>query len=108
MTPHAIQHQVVAEWNIQILDKKKVKKLKQIKKLLMKIKLRHGIALIPIVLSIVVKPFAIAHAYEFRGYHAYGGEMFVIPLGLICAWIICEVAKELEEMLRRWKLRKEK
>ena len=54
---------------------------------------RYMAAALTVAASIAVTPASIEAAYTMRGYEAVGGEYFVIPLGLIAAFIVLEIAK---------------
>lgn len=59
----------------------------------MKLKIRHIIAALLVIASIALTPASIEAAYQFRGYEAYGGEYLIIPLGIILALVVLQVAK---------------
>jgi len=59
----------------------------------MKIKFRYIAAAVFVVASIIATPFAVRHAYDFRGYMAFGGEWMVINLGAILALVAIEIGK---------------
>ncbi len=62
----------------------------------MKVKYRYIAAALTVAASIAVTPACIEAAYKARGYEAVGGEYLVIPLGIILAFVILEIAKVLD------------
>jgi len=67
----------------------------------MKIKIRDVLALLFAIGSMIITPFAVAHAYEFRGYMAFGGEYLVFPMGLVLAFVVLELGHKWDEFMRR-------
>ena len=65
-------------------------------------KTRRIIAAMPVLVSVILTPAAVRHAYEVRGGWAFGGEWLLIPLGLMVAWFVLS----LPEMRRRGKIEK--
>lgn len=67
----------------------------------MKLKLRHIAATAVVSAAIAITPVCVEFAYLIRGGRALGGEVLIIPLGLLIAWVILEAANELDEYILR-------
>jgi len=66
----------------------------------MKYKVRYITAALLVIISIAFTLWAISYAYEFRGYKAFGGEYFLIPLGLFFAYVVLALSEWLDEMFK--------
>jgi len=62
----------------------------------MKIKPRYIVAAVIMSASILLTPWAIWHSYHFRGHLAVGGEVLIIPMGLLLAYMVIYCAKEID------------
>jgi hypothetical protein len=60
-------------------------------------KSRKLITTLIIVASVLLTPAAVKQAYTMRGYWAFGGEWFLIPLGLLIAQFWKDVASTMTE-----------
>ena len=58
---------------------------------------RKLITTLIIVASVLLTPIAVKQAYTMRGYWAFGGEWFLIPLGLLIAQFWKDVASTMTE-----------
>jgi hypothetical protein len=68
----------------------------------MRIKTRYMAAALLVIISIFATPWAVAHAYEFRGYNAIGGEWLIIPMGIFLAYVTLRAAKERDGYTERY------
>jgi len=66
-------------------------------------KSRKLITTLIIVASVLLTPIAVKQAYKMRGYWAFGGEWFLIPLGLLIAQFWKDVASTMTEEMDKKK-----
>lgn len=59
-----------------------------------RVKIRFYVAAIIVLFSIAITPQAVDAAYRFRGYEAIGGEALIIHMGILLAWLVCDIMKE--------------
>jgi len=64
-----------------------------------RVKRRYITAALVIGASIVITPACIEAAYQFRGYKALGGEYLIVPLGMLLAVVILEIARLRDEII---------
>lgn len=64
---------------------------------------RKLITTLIIVASVLLTPIAVKQAYTMRGYWAFGGEWFLIPLGLLVAQFWKDVASTMTEEMDKKK-----
>lgn len=64
---------------------------------------RKLITTLIIVASALLTPVAVQQAYTMRGYWAFGGEWFLIPLGLLIAQFWKDVASTMTEEMDKKK-----
>jgi hypothetical protein len=68
-----------------------------------RLKARYVAALVIVLLSVLATPHAIEHAYQQRGYLAYGEEYLLIPFGLMLAMFALSIASDIDKARRKFR-----